>query len=75
MSPHLCCYAVAPGMGIVLALGDEFQAFTGNFSDRAGKGRGKLCLAALSTNWDLQSESLSSAHNHAETGKNEPLIN
>lgn len=60
-------------MGIVLALEDKFQAFTGSFSDRAGRGE-KQRLSALSTNWDLGTDSLSSAHNCAEPGKNEPLI-
>lgn len=39
------------------------------------QGRGeKQYLSALFTNWDLETEFLSSAHNHAEPGKNEPMI-
>lgn len=73
MSPYLCCSSVVHGMGIVPALENKFQGFTGNFSDRAGKGRKAMPICPFH-NVDLETESLSSAHNHAEPGKNEPLI-
>lgn len=48
MSPHLCFSSAVHGVGIVLVLEDKFQAFTGNFSDRAGKGGEAMPVCAFS---------------------------